>query len=146
MNKHTHISTIISIAALIGALCFPPAVLSVETLVQMSTDGSADGETNGTAGTVPGYDIVGIRTADWQDTGDLVIENALVNSSTGDTTASDFFTNPNRVNGDTLTVQFHAHSRLNDVTTTAGGSVRNQGVKVLDLGMVREVFHSVITK
>ena len=118
----------ITSSLVLGLMAALPAQ-ALDTLVQFSSDGTGDGTTDGS--TDPGYDMIGIRTFDWQDTGNLVIEDTLVNSSTGATTLEEFFTSPLAV-GDTLSFTIHAQTRLNDMTDSVNGSVLDSGRPTLD--------------
>lgn len=105
-----------SLLAALAAACLMagPAAFADPTEVKFSTAG------NGT------YDVYTINEFDWQSTGDLVVENALPFAATASgapyTTFSNWYSHA--VPGDTVTVNFHAHARLNDMLSPAGGSIR----------------------
>lgn len=56
--------------------------------------------------------IFPILEFDWSSSGDLVIKDALVSSSTGDTSLSGFFANGARAVGDTIQFRAYAQARL----------------------------------
>lgn len=103
------------VALLFAALVISPAAhaTSWPTLVQFDSDATST------------YDITGIQTFDWQTTGNLVIEQALISASNNATTLGDFF--DIAVAGDTLSMNIHAHARLNDFIDSGGGSIAASG-------------------
>jgi len=72
------------------------------------------------------FDVYTINEFDWQSSGDLLAVNALpfpaLANGTAYSTFSSWYTNA--VPGDTVTFNLHAHARLNDMISPAGGSVR----------------------
>jgi hypothetical protein len=72
------------------------------------------------------YDVFMINEFDWQSSGDLLVENALpipaIANGASYTNFANWYTNA--IPGDTVTFNFHAHARLNDMLSPSGGSVR----------------------
>jgi hypothetical protein len=79
------------------------------TNVQFNVDGSA------------GYDILNVKSVDWDPSGSTAIENTLVSSSNGVTTLSAFFAAP--AIGDTLTMKFHSNDNLQAFVQSNGTNV-----------------------
>lgn len=106
------------IGAALLALSGATAAQAIDTLVQFSSDGTGTGSDGS-------YDMTGIYQFDWQSSGDLVIHNALpgggsVAGGLNRTTfgAWAFFAVP----GDSVTFNFDAQARLNDMVTGGGTS------------------------
>jgi len=98
------------VGLLFAALVISPAAYALPTLVQFDPAAGSN------------YSITGIQTFDWQATGNLVIEQTLAaEASNGQTTLDGFFANA--FNGDTLTMNIHAHARLSDFIDSVGGSI-----------------------
>jgi len=89
------------VGLLFAALVISPAAHAtvIPTLVQFDPTGGGN------------YSITGIHEFDWASSGNLVIEETLVSSSTNATTLSGFFA-ANPQDGDTLEMNFHAHTYL----------------------------------
>ena len=104
------------VGLLLAALVISPSAHAVPTLVQFDPAGGG------------AYSITGIHEFDWASSGNLVIEQWLVSSSTGALTLAQFFADPNLTFGDTLTMDIHAHAYLGsfldgggDIITATGG-------------------------
>lgn len=115
MKKKFLLKSAVFVGLLFAALVISPAAHAVPTLVQFDP------------GATSTYDITGIRTLDWQTTGNLVIEQQLVDWEAGSGTLASFFADPNLEVGDTLRMEFHAHARLNDFIDNIGGSIPTSG-------------------
>ncbi len=88
------------VISLVSVALTPSVATSFPTLVQLDPDG------------LSAYSITGISTFDWQASGDLLIEDALVSSSTGDTSLAAFLAA--EVEGSTMTFDLHAQARLGE--------------------------------
>lgn len=112
-------------AALLGSVvAAAPAAAITNTLVQFDPTGAG------------AYSIGSINSFDWEDTGSLVIESALVASSNGYTDLDSFFANAS--SGDTLSFKIHAQARLVSFSggiDTSGMTLRTEA----DLGGDYEV-------
>ena len=72
------------------------------------------------------FDVFSINEFDWQSSGDMVAVNVLPFPAIANGTAYNTFSAwyANAVANDTITFNLHAHARLNDMLTPAGGSTR----------------------
>lgn len=117
MKKKYLLRSAVVVALMLMALVISPSAHAVPTLVQFDPTGAG------------AYSITGIHEFDWASSGNLVIEQWLVSSSTGALTLAGFFADPNLTNGDTLTMDIHAHAYLGSfidadgdiITATTGG-------------------------
>lgn len=113
MKKYLLRSAVL-VTLLCATLMMSPAVHAIPTLVQFDPTGSSN------------YTIQGIHEFDWASSGNLVIEQGLVSSSNGATTLSGFFVSP--TDGDTLTMDIHAHVYLGSFLDGMGDIISASGL------------------
>ena len=126
MMKKFLLKSAVFVGLLLAALVISPSAHAIPTLVQFDPTASST------------YSITGIYEFDWASSGNLVVEQDLVSSSTGATTLAGFFADPNLANGDTLTMDIHAHAYLGSfidsigdiITATGGLNVDTTGYEV----------------
>lgn len=106
MRAHRKTSLGLAAAGLLAVAAAAGPASAVSTLTQLDPTG-----TGNFAGPTA---VKGINSWDWQDTGSLVIESALVSSSNGAATLDSFFAAA--ANGDTLEFTIHAQARLNGLS------------------------------
>ena len=116
MMKKFLLKSTVFIGLLFAALVISPAAHAIPTLVQFDPTATST------------YTIKGIQEFDWQSSGNVVIEDALVTSSTGATTLDGFFTGPLTSGVSTLEMNIHGHARLNDFLNTGGTSIIAAGL------------------
>lgn len=116
MKKKFLLKSAVFVGLLFAALVISPAAyaVSIPTLVQFDTTATGN------------YNITGIHEFDWASSGNLVIEETLVSSSNGATTLAEFFTG-NPQDGDTLTMDFHAHTHLGSFLDVYGDIITSNG-------------------
>ena len=103
------------------------AALTAANLLAASTASMADpSEVKFSTAGNGAYDVYMINEFDWQSSGDMVVENALPVPAIANGASYNTFTSwyTNAVPGDTVTLNLHAHARLNDMLSPSGGSVR----------------------
>jgi len=113
--KNYLLKSVVLVALLFATLVISPAAHAVPTLVQFDPTGTAS------------YSILGIHEFDWSSSGNLVVEQGLVWSSTGATTLAGFFAG-GPVNGDSLTMNIHAHARLENFLDINGSGISPSGL------------------
>lgn len=126
MMKKFLLKSAVFVGLLLAALVISPSAHAIPTLVQFDPTASST------------YSITDIHEFDWASSGNLVIEQDLVWSSTGATTLAGFFADPNLADGDTLTMDIHAHAYLGSfidsngdiITATGGLNVDTTGYEV----------------
>ncbi|MDI6789338.1 MAG: PEP-CTERM sorting domain-containing protein [Thermodesulfobacteriota bacterium] len=114
--KNYLLKSVVLVALLFATLVISPAAHAVPTLVQFDPAGGGS------------YSILGIQEFDWQSSGNLVVEQVLVSSSNGATTLGGFFALGPTSGVDTLTMDIHAHARLNDFLDINGASIVASGL------------------
>ena len=115
MKKKILLRSAVFVGLLFAALVISPAAYAIPTLVQFDSTGSGN------------YNITGIHEFDWASSGNLVIEQTLVSSSTDAATLDDFFNVSNPADGDTLTMNFHAHTYLGSFLDVNGDIISPNG-------------------
>ncbi len=115
------LNTALSGALLLGLGMSAGAQAGTLTSVQYSTDGSG------------AYDVTSIEEFDWQSSASTVIEDALVDSSTGATSLGAFFGGALAV-GDYLVFNFHYQANLVDMVGSNPSPVPNLDVDGTDNG------------
>jgi len=116
MKKKFLLKSAVFVGLLFAALVISPAAHAVPTLVQFDPTASSN------------YTIKGIHEFDWQSSGSLVIEDILVSSSTSATTLAGFFAGSPVDGVDTLSMNIHAHARLNDFVDVWGAGITALGL------------------
>jgi len=107
------------LAAAIGAMMIlgtSASAYAISTNVMYSTTGAGSGTSS------LGYDVLGINEFDWQSSGDLTIQSAIIVNGAA-TTLSAYFGTPGAATGDVVTFDIHAQARLNDMLLSGGGSI-----------------------
>ena len=122
MKKKILLRSAVFVGLLFAALVISPAAhaVCIPTLVQFDPTGTAT-QAGGS------YSITGIHEFDWASSGNLVIEETLVSSSNNATTLTQFFTG-NPQDGDTLTMNFHAHTYLGLFLDVFGDTITSPGL------------------
>ena len=116
MRKKFLLRSAVIVGLLLAALVISPAAHAVPTLVQFDPAGGG------------AYSITGIHEFDWSSSGNLVIEQCLVSSSTGAMTLAGFFADSNLSDGDTLTMDIHAHAYLGNFLDVWGDTISVTGL------------------
>lgn len=108
------------LAAAIGAMMLLGASASayaISTNVMYSTTGIGSGTSS------TGYNVLGINEFDWQSSGDLTIQSAIIVNGGATTLAAYFGTPGLAATNDIVTFDIHAQARLNDMLSSGGGSI-----------------------
>ena len=116
MEKKFLLRTAVFVGLLFAALVISPAAHAIPTLVQFDPTASSN------------YSIQSIQEFDWQSSGNLVVEQDLIAWDAGTGTLASFFADPNLQDGDQITMEIHAHARLNDFLAGNGSSIVASGL------------------